>query len=332
VAAIVNWYNEVSLYNFAQPGFSGETGHFTQVCVCVSLCSCTRLMRVVRQRLVHVMCRLPAARGRARQACPMLTPCARVCLHACCTQVVWKGSASLGCAVTRCTPLQGLPWASGTYVVCRYNPPGNYLGQFGQNVLPAVTTPAPPPPPREWRRCAGPAAGCARVLPCALGALPACLGRASPEAVSLPMFITSARFTCGLELHVERRTPLGMPSLTVAVLPCAVLCVQPHPLHPHPHHHVSGGRVPRWLACARCSAGSAAQHRAPGVHGGAQARAAAHDHRQCVPALAACRRHRSLPHCCAAAVCRCAQRHHRLPQPRPRPPPHPLAPCPRECR
>lgn len=29
--AVNAWYNEVSQYNFAKPGFSGATGHFTQV-------------------------------------------------------------------------------------------------------------------------------------------------------------------------------------------------------------------------------------------------------------------------------------------------------------
>ena len=29
--AVTNWYNEFEQYNFAQPGFSLATGHFTQV-------------------------------------------------------------------------------------------------------------------------------------------------------------------------------------------------------------------------------------------------------------------------------------------------------------
>lgn len=29
--AVKSWYNEVSSYNYANPGFSGTTGHFTQV-------------------------------------------------------------------------------------------------------------------------------------------------------------------------------------------------------------------------------------------------------------------------------------------------------------
>lgn len=66
------WYNEIKFYNFRNPGFSMETGHFTQV--------------------------------------------------------VWKSSTKLGCGKAK--------GAKGLYVVCNYNPPGNYIGQFLQNVLP----------------------------------------------------------------------------------------------------------------------------------------------------------------------------------------------------
>lgn len=66
-----SWYAEASKYNYAKPGFSSTTGHFTQI--------------------------------------------------------VWKSSRSLGCgrAQTR---------SGGTYVVCNYDPPGNYTGQYGPNV------------------------------------------------------------------------------------------------------------------------------------------------------------------------------------------------------
>jgi uncharacterized protein YkwD len=44
------------------------------------------------------------------------------------TQVVWQGSTKLGCAMTTC---------NGTDIwVCNYDPPGNYEGEFGRNVLP----------------------------------------------------------------------------------------------------------------------------------------------------------------------------------------------------
>ncbi len=47
----------------------------------------------------------------------------QVCGHY--TQVVWEDSKSLGCAVSKCK-------RNGTkkkYMVCNYNPPGNYIGQ-----------------------------------------------------------------------------------------------------------------------------------------------------------------------------------------------------------
>ena len=45
------------------------------------------------------------------------------------TQVVWKGSERLGCGV------------SGSYLVCRYEPAGNFLGEYAANVRPAGTIP-----------------------------------------------------------------------------------------------------------------------------------------------------------------------------------------------
>lgn len=87
------------------------------------------------------------------------------------TQVVWKSTTLLGCAVATCSSGlrgQGFSWAKGTLVVCRYSPAGNVIGQFATNVLrktsapppatqpPAVppstppsTPPASPPPPTQ---------------------------------------------------------------------------------------------------------------------------------------------------------------------------------------
>ncbi|KAL5269718.1 hypothetical protein ACHWQZ_G003248 [Mnemiopsis leidyi] len=65
------WYDEIKLYNYNNPGFSMQTGHFTQV--------------------------------------------------------VWKSSTKLGCAMAT--------KGSSTWVCCNYSPPGNYQGQFPQNVL-----------------------------------------------------------------------------------------------------------------------------------------------------------------------------------------------------
>ena len=78
-AAIDVWYDEVSRYDYSNPVFSAETGHFTQV--------------------------------------------------------VWKNSKRIGCAKGN--------GCSGNYWVCQYDPPGNYLGQFAENVLPAVDAPPP---------------------------------------------------------------------------------------------------------------------------------------------------------------------------------------------
>ena len=54
--------------------------------------------------------------------------CSGVCGHY--TQVVWRATSMLGCAVKACSqnsPFGGYPdW---TIVVCEYDPPGNYVGQ-----------------------------------------------------------------------------------------------------------------------------------------------------------------------------------------------------------
>lgn len=77
-AATDIWYNEISKYNYNYPGFSSETGHFTQV--------------------------------------------------------VWRTSNKVGFGVAVGTT--GLLQCA--YVVANYAPPGNYLGQFQQNVVPPL--------------------------------------------------------------------------------------------------------------------------------------------------------------------------------------------------
>lgn len=47
------------------------------------------------------------------------------------TQVVWKGSQKLGVGFA----VSGD--GNSVYIVAQYTPPGNYMGQFQQNVLPA---------------------------------------------------------------------------------------------------------------------------------------------------------------------------------------------------
>lgn len=66
-----SWYDEIKDYHFDRPGFSMDTGHFTQV--------------------------------------------------------VWKDTKELGCGSAKSA-------SGGTYVVCNYNPPGNYSGRFPVNV------------------------------------------------------------------------------------------------------------------------------------------------------------------------------------------------------
>jgi uncharacterized protein YkwD len=76
VSSVVQmWYDEEPKYDYNDPGFSSDTGHFTQI--------------------------------------------------------VWKATTEIGCAfATGC----GSGWP---YVwVCQYNPPGNYIGQFADNVFP----------------------------------------------------------------------------------------------------------------------------------------------------------------------------------------------------
>lgn len=46
------------------------------------------------------------------------------------TQLVWANSKNLGCAIQDCPKINGINWPNGgTFVVCQYTPPGNYIGQ-----------------------------------------------------------------------------------------------------------------------------------------------------------------------------------------------------------
>ncbi|EDO16084.1 hypothetical protein Kpol_1016p27 [Vanderwaltozyma polyspora DSM 70294] len=70
--AVDVWYDEISGYDFSNPGYSPATGHFTQL--------------------------------------------------------VWKSSTQIGCGIKNCNN----EW--GNYVICSYNPAGNFIGEFAQNV------------------------------------------------------------------------------------------------------------------------------------------------------------------------------------------------------
>jgi len=54
------------------------------------------------------------------------------------TQVVWKSSTSLGCAIVTCAPgtIFDASYGSSQFTVCEYSPPGNVIGEFPQNVQP----------------------------------------------------------------------------------------------------------------------------------------------------------------------------------------------------
>lgn len=50
------------------------------------------------------------------------------------TQVVWKGTKQLGCAVQSCDGIFSSSYGKAKYYVCEYFPAGNVQGQFAQNV------------------------------------------------------------------------------------------------------------------------------------------------------------------------------------------------------
>ncbi|RDL41499.1 uncharacterized protein BP5553_01478 [Venustampulla echinocandica] len=50
------------------------------------------------------------------------------------TQVIWKDTVSVGCAVQRCDAGTANTYES-VYTVCNYFPPGNYKGSFDKNVF-----------------------------------------------------------------------------------------------------------------------------------------------------------------------------------------------------
>ncbi|KAL0957571.1 hypothetical protein HGRIS_001356 [Hohenbuehelia grisea] len=50
------------------------------------------------------------------------------------TQVVWKGSTQLGCAVANCDGIFDASFGKAKFFVCEYSAQGNVIGQFTQNV------------------------------------------------------------------------------------------------------------------------------------------------------------------------------------------------------
>ncbi|KAI0735246.1 CAP domain-containing protein [Earliella scabrosa] len=50
------------------------------------------------------------------------------------TQVVWKGTQQVGCAVQSCNGIFAASFGPAKYFVCEYFPQGNIIGAFGENV------------------------------------------------------------------------------------------------------------------------------------------------------------------------------------------------------
>ncbi|RDX50221.1 PR-1-like protein [Lentinus brumalis] len=50
------------------------------------------------------------------------------------TQVVWKSTKTVGCAVQTCNGIFDPKFGPAKYYVCEYSPAGNVIGQFPQNV------------------------------------------------------------------------------------------------------------------------------------------------------------------------------------------------------
>lgn len=53
--------------------------------------------------------------------------CAGVCGHY--TQIVWRDTTELGCGVATCSGIDGFTNSEGEIWVCRYRPPGNFVGE-----------------------------------------------------------------------------------------------------------------------------------------------------------------------------------------------------------
>lgn len=52
------------------------------------------------------------------------------------SQIVWKGTTHVGCATVMCNGLGNVDSSSSLpFTVCNYSPPGNYDGEYGENVL-----------------------------------------------------------------------------------------------------------------------------------------------------------------------------------------------------
>jgi len=50
------------------------------------------------------------------------------------TQVVWKSSTQVGCAVQSCSGIFAASFGLAKFFVCEYSPQGNIIGDFSENV------------------------------------------------------------------------------------------------------------------------------------------------------------------------------------------------------
>ncbi|KAH7915359.1 PR-1-like protein [Hygrophoropsis aurantiaca] len=50
------------------------------------------------------------------------------------TQVVWKSTTHVGCAVQTCNGMFEAKYGPAKFYVCEYSPPGNYVNEFSNNV------------------------------------------------------------------------------------------------------------------------------------------------------------------------------------------------------
>jgi len=51
------------------------------------------------------------------------------------SQMLWKDTTHVACATVECTPLANTPSGeTNPFTVCNYSPPGNFGGQYGNQV------------------------------------------------------------------------------------------------------------------------------------------------------------------------------------------------------
>lgn len=111
--AVNAWMSEAPKYDYNKPGFSSATGKG-------DWCRATR--RFICSSWTGPICFVILKQVYKTQHCLG---------HF--TQVVWKSTTSVACAKASC-PAGTITQMPSFFFVCRYAPPGNYQGQFPQNV------------------------------------------------------------------------------------------------------------------------------------------------------------------------------------------------------